>query len=192
MSRRITLNIFSEASIKAAQKELMDYKRSLAAKCETFVRKLSEAGIETAQAVLTSGRDENAGFGKYIMFTTEVNPEKYGASAIMVASNTGLITAEWYISETETTTADISPLLMAEFGSGLLAQENPRGPEFNMGTGTFPGQTHAEDPAGWWFKSAADGEWHHSKGVKPLMPIDAAAQEMHKRITEIAKEVFGT
>lgn len=190
MSRRISLNIFSESSIKAALKEIKDYKRELIGKCEVFVRKLSEAGIETARATLDTGDKDNPGLGKYIMFSTEVNPEKYGVSAILVASNTGLITSEWYISEKETRTADVSPILMAEFGAGIIAG-NERASEFGMGTGTFPGQKHAEDPNGWWYKSVSDGEWHHSRGMKALMPVDSAAQAMHQRIVEIAQEVFG-
>ena len=60
-----------------------------------------------------------------------------------------------------------------------------------MGTGTFPGQTHAEDPEGWWYQTL-DGVWHHSKGIAPTMPMAKAQAEIYDQIASVAREVFGT
>ena len=192
---KISLNPFSAKSILEVQKQLTEYKKELAEKCKTFVEELAKVGIETAQ--------RNTGqFGKFITFKTEVEPKKYGCKAVMVASNTGLIKSEWYVNDNgDIKSADVSPILMAEFGSGLMAN-NPRATEFGMGTGTFPGQTHAEDPGGWWYApvTKSDGspnddmahlEWHHSEGVTPTMPMTRASAEMFDKIQSVAKRVFG-
>lgn len=188
---RISFNAFSASSIKQAQFQLMEYKRELVEKCEVFVRELAKVGIQTAQGNLGA-------FGKYIVFRTEVDPERYGCRAVMVASNSGLIKSEWYIDAFDNTkTADVSPILMAEFGSGLLAN-NPRASEFGMGTGTFPDQKHAEDPGGWWYVPVLkpdgtpneDREWFHSEGVTPTMPMQQASSEIIDKIRTVAKQVF--
>ena len=181
MSKKISFNL-SARSVKRAAKELLAYKKSLPVKCATFVRSLANKGILVAQ--------ENLGeFGKYVTFEVQVDPGRYGARAILVASNTGHITSRWMTKEGKQE-ADVSPLMMAEFGSGLMAN-NVRAHEFGMGTGTFPEQTHAEDPNGWWYMDL-DGEWHHSYGIRPTMPMWKAAVEMNDVIVETAREVFGS
>ena len=108
---KISLNIFSASSIRKAQEQIKAYKDDLIDKCELFVTKLAEVGIMVAE--------QNTGkFGSYIAFKAEVDPEKYGCKAVMVATNTGLIKSEWRINSFgDTRTADVSPILMAEFGS---------------------------------------------------------------------------
>ena len=61
---------------------------------------------------------------------------------------------------------------MIEFGSGLRAQ-NPKNIP-GVGTGTFPGQTHASDPNGWWYMDL-EGNWNHSYGITPQMPMYKAS-----------------
>jgi hypothetical protein len=137
--------------------------------------------------------EQNTGkFGSYIAFKAEVDPEKYGCKAVMVATNTGLIKSEWRINSSgDTRTADVSPILMAEFGSGLKADDSyGKRQQVPMGTGTFPEQTHAEDPDGWWYQTL-DGVWHHSYGVSPTYPMMRASVAMTNRISMVAKQVFG-
>lgn len=184
MGTKISFNL-SASSVRKAQKELLRYKKDLLAKCEKFVRVLANKGIIVAQ--------QNTGeYGKYIVFSVEVQPEKDGVKALLIASNTGLIRSQWLTKE-GVQEADVSPILMAEFGAGLRANlsNNPKAKELGMGTGTFPGQTHAEDPDGWWYMDL-EGEWHHSYGLYPSMPMWNAANEMFNELHETAKEVFGT
>lgn len=185
MGTTITFSL-SRESIKQAQRELRAYQRGMLRKCSTFVRKLSKCGISAARQNLSKD------YKPYIMFGTDVDPDRTGARAIMYATNTGLIRSEWRTNNTASgiATADVSPILMAEFGAGLLAN-NPDAKKFGMGTGTFPGQTHAEDPEGWWYMDL-EYEWHHSYGVMPTMPMAHAAEEMLDNVGRIAKEVFGT
>lgn len=180
MAKRISFGL-SVKEIKAAQKQLRDYQKEIARKCEKFAKQLCDAGILVAT--------QNAGsYGKYITFYSDITSQGSGIKAVLIATNTGLLKSEWRTRD-GVKSVDVSPLLMAEFGSGLKA-DNPRAGEFGMGTGTFPGQTHAGDPEGWWYMDL-NGEWHHSYGVTPTMPMCKASQEMIKNVRRIAKEVFG-
>ena len=166
--------------IEKLKKQLMDYKQGLNNKCKSFIQRLADEGIVVAK--------QNVGnFGKYITFSTTITSENNGYHGIMLATNTGIITSQWLTKEGEKS-ADVSPLLMIEFGSGLRAQ-NPKNIP-GVGTGTFPGQTHASDPNGWWYMDL-EGNWNHSYGITPQMPMYKASIEMHKKITSIAIEVFG-
>ena len=179
----------SLSSIQQAQKQILAYRNDMIAKCEKFVTMLANKGILVAEDNLGGVEDDQGGYGKYITFTVKTEPEKYGVKGVMIASNTGIIQSEW-ITKDGVKTADVSPLMMAEFGSGLRAN-NVRAGEFGMGTGTFPGQTHAEDPEGWWYMDMNE-EWHHSRGVIPTMPMGKAYAEILDQIETVAKEVFGT
>lgn len=173
-------NIFSTSSIQELQKQLKDYKDSLNDKCEQFVRELADSGISVAK--------QNVGnYGKYITFSVKKEQSTNGCKGILLASNTGIIKSEWRTKD-GVKTADVSPLLMAEFGSGMRA-ENPMDVP-GVGQGTFPGGTHGKDPSGWWWMDM-NGEWHHSRGVSPTMPMYHASLEMITRIQDIAKKVFG-
>lgn len=178
MPKTITMTL-SQSSIQNAIKELRQYQSDLNRKCEIFCQKLAKIGIQTAK--------ENTGnFGKYISFTYEVKDRTKGCKAVMVATNTGIIHSEW-MTKDGVKYADVSPILMCEFGSGLKA-ENPKGIP-GVGTGTFPGQSHAEDPNGWYWMDLG-GEWHHSYGVTPKMPMYHASIDMILNIQKIAREVF--
>ena len=96
------------------------------------------------------------------------------------------IVSEWQTLE-GVKRATVSPVLMLEFGSGLQA-ENPANIP-GVGTGTFPGQTHAENPGGWWYMDL-DGVWHHSRGMAAKMPMYFAGKEIRAKIVSIAREVF--
>lgn len=182
MAKKITFNL-SASSVRKAQKELLKYKKDLLMKCQKFTERLAAKGILVAQ--------QNVGkFGNYIVFSAETSQTENGAKTILYATNTGLIKSQW-VTEEGIQEADVSPILMAEFGSGLRA-DNTRGKKMPvpMGTGTFPEQTHAEDPNGWWYMDLNE-EWHHSYGVRPSMPMWNAANEIFDQIRTTAKEVFG-
>lgn len=180
--KRFTVNPFSISSIRELQKGLEEYKKTIVANCEEAVKRLAECGIETAK--LNTGK-----YGKYIVFSMKVNSDDYGCEAIITATNTGMIKSEWRTAD-GVKTADVNPLLMAEFGSGLRA-ENPFDVK-GVGTGTFPSETakdHATDPNGWWYMDT-EGEWHHSYGMKPSAPMYNAWLEMYSNIETVMKEVF--
>lgn len=148
-----------------------------------FTEELARRGIIVGEA--------NAGvFEKYIVFSMDVEPQSNGCKTIMYATNNGIIQSQWRTKD-GIKEADVSPVLMAEFGSGLRANNSTIAQKLGMGTGTFPDQTHAEDPEGWWYQTL-DEVWHHSYGVYPTMPMEKALMEMFDQIDTVAKEVFGS
>lgn len=170
----------SVSGIRNLQKQLRDYEKELVSKCERLVRELSETGIETAK--------QNTGsFGHYITFSVKTEPNKDGCTGLMLATETGKIISKWKTKD-GIKTADVSPLLMVEFGSGWRA-ENPMNVP-GVGQGTFPDQTHAFDREGWYWTDI-NGELHHSYGITPKMPMYKASLEMQKTVVEKAREVFG-
>ena len=187
MVKRIT-GTLSVRSIQQMQNELKAYKAQLISRCELLTKRLSEIGIEAAKMRLSSSTgDEEREMASYITFSTEVDSSKHGVKTVMVASS-GSITRTW-VTFDGAKSVDISPLLMVEFGSGLRAN-NEHGGQYGMGQGTFPDQTHAFDPDGWYWQTV-DGEWHHSFGISPAMPMYHAYKAMVDAVYSVAVEVFG-
>ena len=177
---KITCNLTSKNGVRKTIRQLEQYRDGLDAKCEKFVSRLAEVGIKTAQ--MHAGE-----YGSYIVFRKEISTLPNGCRALLIATDGQKITREWKYQD-GTRTAEVSPLLMAEFGSGWLADvrwKNISG----VGQGTFPGQTHAFDPYGWWWEDT-DGVKHHSKGEAPTYPMYSASIEMLSQMMTIAKEVF--
>lgn len=82
----------------------------------------------------------------------------------------------------------VSPLLMAEFGSGKFA-DNAEFKISGVGRGTFPGQTHAFENS-WHWLDLDDGQRHFGSGVQPTQPMLKGRNAMMVRITTIFREVF--
>jgi hypothetical protein len=91
-------------------------------------------------------------------------------------------------------------LLFFEFGAGAIGYGHPLAGEFGMGPGTYPQQTRAFDPNGWWFptddanlavRTNKDGQmWGHSYGNEPHMPFYQASQQMRADLLKVAREVM--
>lgn len=181
MEKRVFKASLSVDSIRNLQKELTAYRDSLPDKCKRFVVSLSEAGIAVAK--------QNTGnYGKYITFSTKTEPEKDGCKAIMLASETGKIVSAWKVGDNKIKTADVSPLLMVEFGSGWKAENPLQVP--GVGQGTFPEQIHAYDKEGWYW-IGLDDKLYHSYGISPKQPMYKASLEIQRIVIEKAKEIFG-
>ena len=98
-------------------------------------------------------------------------------------------------------TATSGAILFMEFGAGArYGSGHPWAGQFGMGPGTYPGQTHAFNPRGWWFETSDPnlivfiGEngktYGHSYGNAPHMPFYQASARMRDRILDIAREVL--
>lgn len=125
-----------------------------------------------------------SGFGRYIRLSSEITPEKAGCKAIIIMEDTTKIKSEWQTLE-GVQSAEISPVAMIEFGSGLKA-ENPANIP-GVGTGTFG--KHGNEPG--WYYMDLEGTWHYSTGVSPKMPMYYTGKELSEKVVAIAKEVFG-
>lgn len=159
---------------------LEEYKSELVEKAQMFVSRLMDIGIETAEA--------NTGqYRGFIVFKRHMIADKDSADGVIVATDGTKLVREWY-RDGRIVSTEISPLLMAEFGSGWLAKvlDDVSG----VGQGTFPGQRHAFDKDGWdW--TTPDGETHHSIGETPTFPMHSAALAMEFEINRVGREVFG-
>lgn len=171
---RVKLNT---KSIQKAIDELTDYKNSLGQKNKLFVERLIDLGIQVAQQNAT-------GIGKYITFSKEVDGNTH-CVGYLIATDSKKIMSMWETKE-GVRGAEVSPSLMAEFGSGKYAEV--LFPIDGVGRGTFPGQTHAFENVWHWMD--LDGKWHSSSGLKPTHPMYHADMEMITQIEQVAKEVF--
>ena len=179
MAKKISFNL-SQKSIQNAIKEIRAYQNDLNRKCEELCRRLAAEGIVIAKSHIGS-----SGFGKYVHIGTEISPQQSGCKAILYMQDTAKIRSEWQTLE-GVRSADVSPMLMLEFGSGLKA-ENPAGVN-GVGTGTFPGGKHGNEPG--WYYMDLDGNWHYSTGISPKMPMYNTGKELAERVAAIAREVF--
>lgn len=176
MKRKISLDSNEIADLI---EELDDYANNLTVRCQMFVERLADIGIKTAKA--------NVGqYQGLIVFSKEVEPTETGCKAIMYAYDGQKIISSWKYGG-GIKSVEVSPLLMAEFGSGWKAEvlDNVDG----VGQGTFPDQKHAFDPRGWWWEDEA-GEKHHSTGTAPTFPMHSASVAMIFEMQQIAEEIF--
>lgn len=180
MAKRFKADL-SVAGLKQLQNDLEEYKKQLMDKVERYTVELANYGIKVAES--------NVGnFGKYIVFEVKTEPNKDGCKAVLLARDSAKIISQWKTKD-GIQTAEVSPLLMAEFGSGQLAQ-NPNNIA-GVGQGTFnPSSDNAWKEEGWYW-IGMDDKLYHSYGIDPTMPMYKAAQEMYEIAIRVAREVFG-
>ena len=162
-------------STKMAIRNLKRYRDQLQTKCRLVVDRLLEEGISTAK--LNCGE-----YGNVITFTKPITDGNHHVKGKLVAVGTPVLRTRGDV------TYEVDPLLMAEFGSGWEAKVLDNVP--GVGQGTYPGQTHAFDPQGWWYTDD-NGQTQHSYGETPTFPMHSASIAMILTIDKILKEVFG-
>lgn len=178
--KQLSISLDSK-SINNAIKQLKDYKTSLQSKTKELISRLIDEGIEVAE-------QNTGGYGKYIKFSKNVKG-RYSVVGFLIAEDSSKIIAEWDY-KGDKKTAELSPLLLSEFGSATMAEVL-----FDIagvGQGTFPGQTHAFESR-WWYKEWTEdgtGEWKLGHGVQPTHPMHEADMAMLQKVEEIAREVF--
>ncbi len=179
MAKKISFGL-SVKEVQNAIKEIREYQNDLNRKCEELCRRLCAEGIQIAQAHIGS-----SGFGKYIHLGSEITPEQAGCRAVFYMEDSQKIVSQWQTLE-GVKSATVSPSLMLEFGAGLKAENKSNTP--GVGTGTFPGGTHGNEPG--WYYMDLNGEWHYSSGTAPKMPMYFAGKELRDKVVAIAREVF--
>lgn len=181
MAKRVFKADLSVKGIEQLKKDLLNYKdNTLPNLLKQYVTALAQEGISV-------GKQNVGGFGKYITFSIQTEVTKDGCKALMLASENGKIISTWK-SYGEIKSAEVSPLLMAEFGSGWGA-ENPMNVP-GVGQGTFPGQTHAFDKEGWYWIDE-DDNLNYSRGISAKMPMYKASIRIQEVAKKKAKEIFG-
>ena len=184
---------FEAKDMFALANELEAYAETFESKVRTFLSRLADLGISVAQA--------NGGvFGSYIVYSKDFETQDGDYTVNMVAKDSTEIVNTWYVSSTsaEPRQEAISPLLMAEFGSGRYAISK----EGMGGQGTLePNYGHAFDSNGWywWADEMRDGELKktangrflfHSDGLPPYQPLHKAVMACIEQVVGIAQEVF--
>ena len=176
----------SVESLRQAAAEVEKYRKSLKTKCQLFRKRLIEVGIDTAKS--------NCGdYTGMIVFEPQDGNQN---TSYLVATDGQKIVREWYTSRKNaeqgkgTRSYEVSPLLLAEFGSGWLS--SVLFDIAGVGQGTMPDSYgHAFDTNGWfWYDE--DGTKHHSYGEEPSHPMYAASMAMLFEVDRIGKEVFRT
>ena len=137
-------------------------------------------------------------FSRYIIYRKKWDND----TTIYITATSKLLRTEWYAGSKskETRSEVISPLLMAEFGSGHYAIPF----ESIGGQGTLNKYGHAYDEDGWyWYAetqpignaepvSQSNGRMkYHSMGEQPTQPLHKAVMACIEQVEEIAREVFG-
>ena len=181
MAKRVFKSDLSVKGIEQLKKDLLNYKNN------TLQNLLKQYITALAQEGISVGKQNVGGFGKYITFSIQTEVSKDGCKALMLASENGKIISTWK-SYGEIKSAEVSPLLMAEFGSGWGAENPMQIP--GVGQGTFPGQTHAFDKEGWYWLDE-DGNLNYSKGITAKMPMYKASIRIQEIAIKKAKEIFG-
>ena len=182
--KRINISLTRKGDIEKAIKELRDYQKHLNWQLGEFFRRLMDVGIETAQ-------DNSGHYKGYIRFEKQISVSDDEAEGLLIATDGKRLIREWYTSKARThkRSYEVSPLLLAEFGSGWLAEVLDNVP--GVGQGTMPhSYGHATDDDGWYWYDE-DGIKHHSIGEAPTFPMHTALIAMENEVDRIAKEVFG-
>lgn len=176
MSKKPLYNISLNNLDKLVQL-LENYESELDEKAKRFCQELADVGIRTAQS--------NTGEWNGFIFFEKQDTEN---GTIIIASDIEVLKV-WYTDKelTNERSYPVHPLLLAEFGSGWFADN--KWDIGGVGQGTMPGQTHANDPNGWYWYDEA-GIKHHSKGELPTYPLYRATIEMMLQIQTVARKVF--
>ena len=184
MAKRVFKSDLSVKGIEQLKKDLLNYKdNTLPNLLKQYVTTLAQEGIFVA-------KQNVGGFGKYITFSIKTNPRKDGCTALLYAIDSEKIISQWKTKD-GMKSAEVSPLLMAEFGSGWGA-ENPTNVP-GVGQGTFPSETaqqNAFKEEGWYWMGL-DGTWKHSRGIEAKLPMYKASIRIQEVAIKKAKEIFG-
>jgi len=174
--------------------DLLKYADDFENKVKIFLERLAQVGISVAVA--------NSGvFSRYIVYSIK---QENNTTVKLVASSEPIESA-WYVSSKseEQRTEVISPILMAEFGSGHYAIQGTGEATGLGGQGTLNVYGHAFDSDGWYWwseeasqdgvlKKSKNGRFlYQSDGLPPAQPLHKAVMACIERVEEIAREVFG-
>ena len=185
--------------LDALARKLDVYAARFEIKVRTFLKRLADLAIEVA-------RMNEGDFAGYIVYS-KVFETTDGGQAVKMVAKSDPITRAWYVSSTskEQRYETISPLLMAEFGSGHSAIQATGEATGLGGQGTLNLYHHAFDSNGWYWwtdevltgsdaqlVNSKDGRFkYHSYGQQPSQPLHKAVMACIAQVEGIAKEVFG-
>ena len=172
MARKtIKIDLFDGKSLDDLVKQMRAYQESFTKKVQILIDRLAKEGLQVIQTTMESIPDEEKG-----SYYTEIINNSQGDVIGVAIRLTG------------------DKVLFIEFSAGITYGTPKGGYPLDSGkqygVGTYPGQTHAESPYGWWWVDE-QGNKHHSYGNRAYMPMYHAEQAIIMQIREVAKDVFG-
>lgn len=162
---------------------------------ESAIRELEEdltelsGGLSIAVQNIVSNAVQHADnyFNGYMTGATAGRQAAIGTTTSVEATKneaTGRLTATGNIEDT-----GFNILYAVEFGAGIAGiygVSNTSFKEMGMGTGSWYGQTHAFDPAGWNYYK--DGDFHHTYGTPATMPMHNTIQDLKAEMPRLIHE----
>ena len=166
--RVIKLSLFNPSANDKAVRELQDYAKWLETKGEELSQELTARGWDVAT---TWYGEVISQYYKGPIDGVGVDVEDRGNGKYAIVAH-----GEVYV--------------ILEFGAGVTYGfvPHPQADEFGFGPTTYPGQTHAADPKGWYLPKSAGGG--HTYGNPPSMAMYEASKTLRDELVEIAREVF--
>lgn len=163
---KIVIREFSKKNVDSAIRQVIAYKRTLEQKTEEFINALADIGVDTIQAEMKSIPDEEAG--------------KWDTNVVFDSSKNRVIIR-----------LSGDKVLFVEFSAGVIhgTKEYPLPSGNGFGATSYPNQTHASSPYGWWYYDE-NGESQHSYGNRAYMPMYKADTAIFMEMERIAKQVF--
>ena len=179
-----SVDIFDKGSIEGLIGALEEYKAFVRSQTETFLSRLADIGISTAEHVA----GEYAGM---IEFSKEFESKDGQVVCVLIARDKQKIVSKWRY-KGDWRSVELSPILISEFGSGWFADVKYPQLDGVVGQGTFKDgdyvQKHAFDEHGWtWVDETGS---HHSYGEYPSYPMFHASLEIMSKVEQVAKSVF--
>lgn len=169
MAKKVLNVELNYKSVMNAVNCLYQYEASISKKVDELIKRLSDIGVNVIDSTMMNVPPVDRG---------QYSIDKSGDSKHIFITLSG------------------DQVLFIEYSAGITFGTNsfsglPNNPNYGsgMGVGTYPGQTHAEDPEGWYYKDRY-GQSQHTYGIRAYQPMFNADMEMRKQIVSIAKEVF--
>ena len=147
--------------------------------CKLLCEELANLGINVS--VACAGGSELA---THVLFSKEVkSSDGSGCHTIMFGRNIDQVIGQ--------NGAEVNPILMLEFGSGFegAPPQSILDGAVYVGQGSFPGQKHAFDPQGWFYRDE-HGHAVRSYGEIAHYPIQRAYDYMVTQVDNCIRKVF--
>lgn len=167
MAKRVFKADLSVSSIRNLQKQLQDYQKDLVRKCEEFVRRLAERGVDIAKMKIT---DYDA------IYTGELLASINAEQGAVIQNG-----ARWIVY------TNCPWAKFVEFGTGIVGKNSPH-PGTSIVGWKYDVNEHGEK--GWFY--FRDGEWHWTKGLPSRPFMWETSLQLTQEIVKTAKEVFGS
>lgn len=181
LARKIHVKL-SDSGIQSAIRQIEEYKQSLNAKITALVERLSDVGIQTVNAVMSSVSSQDDRGWYFVQFIpTGGGKDTY--TAIIRLEGDQVLFLEFSAGATYGTNMFFKPPNNPNYGDG-------------MGMGTYPSNipnsTNWSNPNGWYYTNKRTGQTRvHTYGVPAYAPMFNADMKMRSQIMKVAKEVFG-